>query len=270
MYSMAMISKQRCAVLQWSIYERSLIKKSLRSVSLTSKVQKAVRDSMTLLRDYVHFQRSNSTSRRQCSGSVLASIHVPFLQWWIIGEGDMGRWIADHEFGYRSRTVCTIAFLIAWMRSLFFHRSKHNNCINSNNGIHCIPITRSLTVIQSLKYTTRSNRVWCRRVTTTELLRRVFQPRSTTTTVVSRQSMILLQRCSNKTILNQTYNIAASSTQLSYCDLSRRALSSLDTSSSSSSVVEQKQHQQLRKPTYHDVIYFQSILSNPHKRKKRQ
>ena len=158
----------------------------------------------------------------------------------------------------------------ARMRSLFFHRSKHNNCINSNNGIHCIPITRSLTVIQSLKYTTRSNRVWCRRVTTTELLRRVFQPRSTTTTVVSRQSMILLQRCSNKTILNQTYNIAASSTQLSYCDLSRRALSSLDTSSSSSSVVEQKQHQQLRKPTYHDVIYFQSILSNPHKRKKRQ
>jgi hypothetical protein len=158
------------------------------------------------------------------------------------------------------------------MRSLFFHRSKHNNCINSNNGIHCIPITRSLTVIQSLKYTTRSNRVWCRRGTTTELLRRVFQPRSsTTTTVVSRQSMILLQRCSNKTILNQTYNIAASSsTPLSYCDLSRRALSSLDTSSSSSSVVEQKQHQQLRKPTYHDVIYFQSILSNPHKRKKRQ
>ena len=168
----------------------------------------------------------------------------------------MGRWIADHEFGYRSRTVCTIAFLIAWMRSLFFHRSKHNNCINSNNGIHCIPITRSLTVIQSLKYTTRSNRVWCRRVTTTELLRRVFQPRSTTTTVVSRQSMILLQRCSNKTILNQTYNIAASSTQLSFCDLSRRALSSLDTSSSSSSVVEQKQHQQLRKPTYHDVTTF--------------
>ena len=147
------------------------------------------------------------------------------------------------------------------MRSLFFHRSKHNNCINSNNGIHCIPITRSLTVIQSLKYTTRSNRVWCRRVTTTELLRRVFQPRSTTTTVVSRQSMILLQRCSNKTIHNQTYIIAASSPQLSYCDLSRRALSSLDTSSSSSV----KQQQQLRKPTYQDVIYFRSILSNPHK-----
>ena len=206
-------------------------------------------------------------TRRQCSSVLAYSIHVPPMI--NLGEGDMRRRIADHEFGYRSRTVCTIAFLIAWMRSLFFHRSKHNNCINSNNGIHCIPITRSLTVIQSLKYTTRSNRVWCRRGTTTELLRRVFQPRSTTT-VVSRQSMILLQRCSNKTILNQTYNIAASSTQLSYCDLSRRALSSLDTSSSSSSVVEQKQHQQLRKPTYHDVIYFQSILSNPHKRKKRQ
>jgi hypothetical protein len=119
------------------------------------------------------------------------------------------------------------------MRSLFFHHSKHNNCINSNNGIHCIPITWSLTFIQSLKYTTRSSNVWCRRVTTTELLRRVFQPRSTTT-VVSRQSMILLQRCSNMTIHNQTYNIAASSPQLSYCDLSRRALSSLDTSLSSS------------------------------------
>jgi hypothetical protein len=146
--------------------------------------------------------------------------------------------------------------------SLFFHRSKHN-CINIHNGSHCIPITWSLTVIQSLKYTTRSNRVWSRRVTTTEL-RRVHPPRSTTTTVVSRQSMILLQRCSNMSIHNQTYNIAASSTQLSYCDLSRRVLSSLNTSSSSS-VVEQKQQQQLRKPTYQDVIYFRSILSNPHK-----
>ena len=144
--------------------------------------------------------------------------------------------------------------------SLFFHRSKHN-CINIHNGSHCIPITWSLTVIQSLKYTTKSNRVWSRRVPITEL-RRVFhyQPRSTTT-VVSRQSMILLQRCSNKTIHNQTYIIAASSPQLSYCDLSRRALSSLDTSSSSSV----KQQQQLRKPTYQDVIYFRSILSNPHK-----
>ena len=89
-------------------------------------------------------------------------------------------------------------------------------------------------------------------------LRRV-QPR---TTVVSRQRMIL-QRCWNKTIRrDQTYNIAASSS-LSYCDLPRRALSSLKTSSSSS--LERQQRQKLRKPTFQDVIYFQSILSNPHK-----
>ena len=147
------------------------------------------------------------------------------------------------------------------MRSLFFHRSKHTHLItafnnnNNNHGIHCISVTRSLTVIQSSQYSTWRSNVWSRSVAE---LRRV-QPR---TTVVSRQRMIL-QRCWNKTIRrDQTYNIAASSS-LSYCDLPRRALSSLKTSSSSS--LERQQRQKLRKPTFQDVIYFQSILSNPHK-----
>ena len=188
---------------------------------------------------------------RRCVGSSDSAFY-PRYSWW--SPLFCNLWlVVDRDTAFTMSTPTV-------MRSLFFHRSKHTHLItafnnnNNNHGIHCISVTRSLTVIQSSQYSTWRSNVWSRSVAE---LRRV-QPR---TTVVSRQRMIL-QRCWNKTIRrDQTYNIAASSS-LSYCDLPRQALSSLKTSSSSS--LERQQRQKLRKPTFQDVIYFQSILSNPH------